>query len=51
MIEATYIDHMGTDLTVANAARVSFDKQSECYQLFLESLYLKKNLYGEYLML
>jgi len=29
MIEATYIDHMGTDLTVANAARVSFDKQSE----------------------
>ena len=29
MIEATYIDHMGTDLTVANAARVSFGKQSE----------------------
>jgi thymidylate synthase (FAD) len=29
MIEATYIDHMGTDLTVANSARVSFGKQSE----------------------
>ena len=29
MIEATYIDHMGTDLTVANAARVSFGKSSE----------------------
>jgi len=29
MIEATYIDHMGTDLTVANAARVSFGKTSE----------------------
>lgn len=29
MIEATYIDHMGSDLTVANAARVSFGKVSE----------------------
>tara|TARA_R110000796_G_scaffold23249_3_gene66795 strand:- start:125 stop:769 length:645 start_codon:yes stop_codon:yes gene_type:complete len=29
MIKATYIDHMGTDLTVANAARVSFGKSSE----------------------
>jgi thymidylate synthase (FAD) len=29
MIKATYIDHMGTDLTVANAARVSFGKKSE----------------------
>ena len=29
MIKITYIDHMGTDLTVANAARVSFGKQSE----------------------
>ena len=27
MIEVTYIDHMGTDLTVANAARVSFGKK------------------------
>jgi thymidylate synthase (FAD) len=29
MIEATYIEHMGNDLTVANAARVSFGKSSE----------------------
>ena len=29
MIEATYIDHMGNDLSVANAARVSFGKTSE----------------------
>ena len=28
-IKVTYIDHMGTDLTVANAARVSFGKKSE----------------------
>jgi thymidylate synthase (FAD) len=28
-IEVTYVDHMGTDLTVANAARVSFGKKSE----------------------
>jgi thymidylate synthase (FAD) len=29
VIKATYIDHMGKDLTVANAARVSFGKTSE----------------------
>ena len=29
MIEATYIDHMGSDLSVVNAARVSFGKSSE----------------------
>ena len=29
MIKATYVDHMGNDLTVANAARVSFGKKSE----------------------
>jgi len=28
-IEVTYIDHMGSDLSVVNAARVSFGKQSE----------------------
>ena len=28
MIEATYIDHMGSDLSVVNAARVSFGKNS-----------------------
>ena len=29
MIEATYIDHMGSDLSVVNAARVSFGKKSQ----------------------
>ena len=28
MIEATYIDHMGSDLSVVNSARVSFGKKS-----------------------
>lgn len=28
-MEVTYLDHMGTDMTVVNAARVSFDKVSE----------------------
>ncbi len=28
-IDVTYLDHMGNDLTVVNAARVSFDKTSE----------------------
>ena len=28
-IQATYIDHMGSDLSVVNAARVSFGKKSE----------------------
>ena len=29
MIEVTYIDHMGSDLSVVNAARVSFGKKSK----------------------
>ena len=29
MIEVTYVDHMGKDLSVANAARVSFGKKSD----------------------
>jgi thymidylate synthase (FAD) len=29
MIKVTYIDHMGSDLSVVNAARVSFGKQSD----------------------
>lgn len=28
-IEVAYVDHMGTDLSIVNAARVSFDKTSE----------------------
>ena len=30
-IKATYIDHMGSDLSVVNAARVSFGKKSELF--------------------
>ena len=30
-MQAEYISHMGDDLTVVNAARVSFDKESEFY--------------------
>ena len=29
MIDVTYVDHMGSDLTVVNAARVSFGKKSD----------------------
>jgi thymidylate synthase (FAD) len=38
-IEAKLIDAMGTDLSVVNAARVSFDKESdwECVEVFEES--------------
>jgi thymidylate synthase (FAD) len=32
VIKATYIDHMGSDLSVVNAARVSFGKKSELVQ-------------------
>jgi thymidylate synthase (FAD) len=32
MIKATYIDHMGSDLSVVNAARVSFGKKSHWYE-------------------
>lgn len=37
-IEVSYVDHMGTDLSVVNAARVSFHKESEwdmseCHQV------------------
>lgn len=31
-MEATYIDHSGTDLTVVNAARVSFSKESKTFR-------------------
>ncbi len=30
-MKAEYIDHLGTDLTVVNAARVSFDKESDIF--------------------
>ena len=28
-MDVTYVDHMGTDITVVNSARVSFDKESD----------------------
>lgn len=40
MIKATYIDHMGDDLSVVNAARVSFGKKSE-----LECIDMVKGVY------
>lgn len=33
-MKVDYIDHMGTDLTIVNAARVSFDKQSDWVDSF-----------------
>ena len=44
VIEATYIDHMGSDLSVVNAARVSFGKKSE-----LVEGTVKQDEQGEYL--
>ncbi len=41
MIKATYVNHMGTDLTVANAARVSFGKTSEMEDNMWGPPYLK----------
>ena len=40
MIKVTYIGHMGSDLSVANAARVSFGKKSE-----LECIDMVKGVY------
>lgn len=44
-MKAEYVDHMGTDLTVVNAARVSFDKQHEYFDMADERLvkYLGRN--------
>lgn len=44
MIEATYIDHMGSDLSVVNAARVSFGKSSQ-----LVEGEIKQDEHGDYL--
>ena len=46
MIKATYIDHMGSDLTTVNAARVSFGKKSE----WVEGP-LKNDVIGDYVEL
>ena len=43
MIEATYIDHMGSDLSVVNAARVSFGKKSKWGGLPMERILKEKD--------
>mgnify|MGYP000698680118 CR=1 FL=1 len=42
------IDYMGSDLTVANAARVSFDKQSEWEVTGYETQLVADRAYAEY---
>lgn len=44
-IKVDYVDHMGTDLTVVNSARVSFNKRKEKFEEQDEKLisYLAKN--------
>ena len=36
MIEVKYIDHMGSDLSVVNAARVSFNNWSNSFDMSRE---------------
>jgi len=47
MIEATYIDHMGSDLSVVNAARVSFGKQSEWEVDYDNDMFTGENVLSE----
>jgi thymidylate synthase (FAD) len=47
MIEATYIDHMGSDLSVVNAARVSFGKQSEWEVDYDNDMFTGQNVLSE----
>jgi thymidylate synthase (FAD) len=47
MIEATYIDHMGSDLSVVNAARVSFGKQSEWEVDYDNNMFTGENVLSE----
>ena len=44
MIETTYVDHMGSDMSVVNAARVSFGKKSKlvCTNLVLGTYEMSK---------
>lgn len=37
-MQVTYLDHMGSDLTVVNAARVSFSKKSDWVQDYTEEM-------------
>jgi len=47
MIEATYIDHMGSDLSVVNAARVSFGKQSDWEVDYDNDMFTGQNVLSE----
>ena len=47
MIKATYIDHMGSDLSVVNAARVSFGKQSEWEVDYDNDMFTGQNVLSE----
>jgi len=46
-IVATYIDHMGSDLSVVNAARVSFGKQSEWEVDYDNDMFTGQNVLSE----
>ena len=47
MIKTTYIDHMGSDLSVVNAARVSFGKQSEWEVDYDNDMFTGENVLSE----
>jgi thymidylate synthase (FAD) len=47
MIQATYIDHCGSDLTTVNAARVSFGKQSEWEVDYDNDMFTGQNVLSE----
>lgn len=45
-MEVTLLDHMGSDLTVVNAARVSFDKESEWEDEYEKNILVSRTLSG-----
>jgi len=48
MIDVTLIDHMGTDLSVVNAARVSFGKKSKWDEGFVEGGWEQRLVHTDY---
>jgi thymidylate synthase (FAD) len=46
-MEATYVDHMGDDLRVVNAARVSFSKESKLVPTDIEQFNIEANTWFE----
>ena len=49
-MKAELIDHMGTDLTVVNAARVSFNKESDWWQTFGQGTFYSED-FGAWVLL